>query len=239
MADLSGLIEQVLVDVDYERNPYFEALRDDSFAKDDFIETQIQFYFAVAFFSRPMAAVAAKIPSARQRVEILRNVWEEHGEGATDDRHESTFLELLSRLGDVTPDDVAHRPLWPEVRSFNTTLSGACVNDEYLVGVAVMGIIERMFADISSWIGTALVERGWLEEGQVIHYSLHRELDVKHAQDFFDAIRAPYEASKESRYYVEQGLRLGAYAFYTMYEGLFRARARRWTRELIVPHART
>ncbi len=239
MSSLDDLIGRVLGETDHGSNAYFAALRDGSFEREDFVETQIQFYYAVVFFSRPMAAVAAKIPSPRMRVEVLRNVWEEHGEGERGDQHGSTFLELLRRLDGVTEDDVERRVLWPEVRMFNTTLTGACVMDEYLVGVAVLGVIERMFADISAWIGAAVVERGWLDSEQLIHYRLHQELDVKHAADFFDVLRPPWKAAPENRYYVEQGLRLGAHAFDTFYAGLFRARKRRWMRYLVVPHSRT
>ncbi len=236
---MDRLIDRILEETDAANNPYVAALREGRLAKDDFVETQIQFYFAVVFFSRPMAAVAAKIPDMRLRVEILRNVWEEHGEGTEHDQHGSTFLELLLRLDGVSEEDTDHRPLWPEVRMFNTTLTGACVMDEYLVGVGVMGMIERMFADISAWIGAAVIERGWLARDRMIHYSLHQELDVRHAADFFNVLRPSWEEAEESRYYIEQGMRLGAHAFYTLYEGLYRARQRRWTRELTLPHVRS
>lgn len=237
---MDALINGILEDTDYRSNhPYLKALADGSFEKKDFVETQIQFYYAVVFFSRPMAAVAAKIPDNRMRREVLRNVWEEHGEGETDDEHESTFLTFLERLDAITEQDVLRRKLWPEIRMFNTTLTGACVMDEYLVGVGVLGMIERMFADISAWIGAAIVEAGWLEREAIIHYSLHHELDVKHAADFFEVLRPAWEDSEENRYYIEQGLRLGAHAFYSLYEGLYRARERRWTRELTIPHVRS
>lgn len=233
---MRDLIDRVLAETDYLQNPYLVALRDGSFAKDDFLETQIQFYAAVVFFSRPMAAVAAKIPSARQRVEVLRNVWEEHGEGAEDKPHGQTFLTLLHRLGGIRSADIERRPLWPEVRMFNTTLVGACVMDEYLVGTAVLGMIERMFADISAALGQGIVDRGWLPPDRVIHYSLHAELDIKHADDFFAVLEPAWPTE---RYYIEQGLRLGAHAFDTLYRGLYAARQRRWTRDHALPHVRT
>lgn len=224
---LHELVEQVLAATPYRDNPYFLALREGSFELDDFVETQIQFYFAVVFFGRPMAAVAARIPSARLRVEVLRNVWEEHGEGSDGDTHGSTFLTLLQRLHGVSPDEVETRALWPEVRAFNTMLTGACVMDEYVVGVAVMGMIERMFSDISAWIGSGIVERGWLPAGQMIHYGLHQTLDIRHADDFFAVLEQPWERDPAARYLIEQGLRLGAFAFNRFYEDLFRARTRR------------
>lgn len=224
---MDALIDDVLASHRPDDNPYFAALEDGSFSRDDFLETQIQFYFAVVFFSRPMAAVAAKIPSADQRLEIVRNVWEEHGEGNASLAHGTTFLELLDRLGGVTPADVDARALWPEVRAFNTALVGAAVLDEHLVSVGMMGIIERMFVDISSRIGRAIVARGWLPRERMVHYALHEELDVKHAEDFFRVLRPTFETRPGDRYYIEQGLRLGAYVFDRLYRDLHAARARR------------
>ena len=124
MNDLNILIERVLSDSNYARNPYFLNLNEKSFEKDDFVETQIQFYFAVIFFNRPMSMLAAKIPTARQRVEIVRNVWEEHGEGRLADGHGSTFLDFLYRLDKISLEKVEAKTLWPELRIFNTTLAG-------------------------------------------------------------------------------------------------------------------
>ncbi|MFK7990254.1 MAG: TenA family transcriptional regulator [Sandaracinaceae bacterium] len=225
---MNALIDQVLDDSGFRDNPYFTALRDGSFERDDFLETQVQFYFAVVFFSRPMAAVAAKIPEAQRRVEVLRNVWEEHGEGDASLMHGATFLTFLNRLGGLDEAAVDARALWPEVRVFNTTLVGAAVLDDYLVSVGMLGIIERMFSEISAWIGEAVVARAWFERERLIHYTLHHELDIKHADDFFKVLAPVWESDPESRYAIEQGIRLGATVFDGLYRGLHRARARRW-----------
>jgi len=171
---LHQTIEHVLDQTPYHVNPYFTNLKSRSFPLEDFLETQIQFYFAVVFFSRPMAALAAKIPEARLRVEVVRNVWEEHGEGDETRVHGDTFLALLERLGGIRLQEINGRALWPEVRIFNTTLAGACVLDEHLIGVAILGIIERMFCEISSWIGHGIVENGWVQRENMIQRRLRR-----------------------------------------------------------------
>jgi pyrroloquinoline-quinone synthase len=94
------------------QNPYFVALRDGSFSREDFVETQIQFLFAVVFFSRPMAVLAGRLPRPEMRLSLLENVHDEHGEGNLSLSHERTFLTLLKALG-VTPDAVDTRALWP------------------------------------------------------------------------------------------------------------------------------
>lgn len=228
MKALNSVIENILKDSEFSENPYFLRLNEKSFAKDDFVETQIQFYFAVIFFNRPMSALAAKIPSAKQRIEIVRNVWEEHGEGTLSNGHGSTFLYFLEKLDELSLDEVEARIQWPELQIFNTTLAGATTLDNYLVGVAMFGIIERMFAEISAWIGIAIVHNSWIQKEELVHYKLHTELDIRHSQDFFDILIEPYSKNDENRYQIEQGLRLGATLFNNLYLGLWKFRKRRW-----------
>lgn len=232
--ELDALVKVVLDDVDYAENPFFVALRDGTFTHADFLETQYQFHAAVTFFSRPMAALAAKIPDPMLRAPIIRNVWEEHGEGDPQRMHGATFELFLSRLARIPIADVQReldrRPLWPEMRAFNTLLVGCCVLDDYLVGAGAMGIVERMFSEISMWIGRAVVARGFLSAEEMVHYDLHEKLDVRHAAEFFQVLTSQWNAGASQRYQIEQGLRMGAIAFDQLYARLYRCRERRWTR---------
>ena len=237
---MNDLIKKIMEESDFVHNPYFVDLRDGRFAKEDFIETQIQFYFCVVFFPRPLSALAAKIPTHQKRLEILRNVWEEHGDGQEKDFHGSTFLKFLDRLENISVEDIQKRKLWPEVRSFNTTLIGSCVLDEFIVGSALLGMIEKMFSEISSLIGNAVVKNEWLKKKSMIHYNLHKDLDVKHSQDFFDVLEESWNESDENKYLIEQGLRLGAYSFDQLYRGLHASRKKRLISDVpILRHQRT
>jgi len=227
---MKDLIDKILKETNYQNNPYFTFLLDGSFDKEDFIETQIQFYFAVVFFNRPMSALAAKIPSPDLRMEVLRNVWEEHGEGNISLSHGSSFLEFLQQMGNISSKDVSKRALWPEVRAFNTCLSGACILDDFIIGVGAMGMIERMFCDISSIIGSGIIQRKWLTEKELIHYNVHAELDIKHSEDFFNILEESWNKNDENRYFIEQGLRLGASIFNNLYKGLYESRNKRMDR---------
>lgn len=225
---LDATLQGVLDQSGFRSNPYFISLEDGSFEFDDFVETQIQFYYCVLFFPRPMAAVAAKIPDPELRVEVVRNVWEEHGEGETARMHGATFREFMVRLAGITRDRLDSMPLWPEARLFNTALAGVGVLDEYLVSVATLGTIEAMFSELSGRLGRAIVERGWLAPDRMVHYNLHEGLDVKHARDFFDVLETTWDEDPASRYYITQGMWLGACAFDELYRGLHRSRTRRW-----------
>lgn len=238
MARVLDAVERTRARFDWRTNPYFVHLESGQFGRADFVETQVQFFWAVTFFSRPMAMLVGRIPRSGQRMEVLRNVWEEHGEGNARLSHSATFRELLARLDGLDDDAIEARVLWPEVRAFNTTLGGACLLDEWRVGAATLGMIEGMFAEISAAIGQGIVRNGWLPADRMVHYTLHERLDVRHANDFFSAVASGLGRGEEL-YYVEQGLMQGASVFLRLYEDLWRHRERRWMRAHRAPHLRS
>lgn len=219
-----------------DTNPYFSALAQGTFAREDFVETQIQFLFAVVFFSRPMSILAGRLGRPELRLSLLENVEDEHGRGDLKLSHERTFLELLSRFG-VTAEQIEPRALWPEVRSFNTVLLGASSLDDTYTALAALGIIEDLFAGISARIGAGIVRNGWLPAERVVHYALHEKLDELHAEGFYGLLRGPFDRHPRHAYQITQGLELGAYIFLRLYEDLFRARGRRALRGVRGPHS--
>jgi pyrroloquinoline-quinone synthase len=204
-------------------SPFFEALKNQTMSIEQFRKTQEQFYFAVLFFSRPMAGLLARFPNPRQRLDLLKNLVEEHGDFRPDAFHETTFRQFLLSIGsEAQHQTINELALWPELRAFNSVLASACMLDELEVGVACIGIIEYVFADISGLIGRAVVEQGWLTVDKLVHFKLHAEIDKRHADEFFKLLLDSWQ-DKKRRYYVDQGLALGAYCFDNLYRDLFSA----------------
>jgi pyrroloquinoline-quinone synthase len=209
-----------LARVGMDANPYLEALRGERMSLDGFRRSQEQFFFAVSFFPRPMAALVGRIPEPKLRLDVLHNLVEEHGEFDESRFHHNTFQRFLTTIGSG-PDRLAKLSPSAPLRAFNSVLTTACVLDELEVGVASMGIIEYAFAGISSIIGQAVVRRGWVAADALVHYKLHAEIDERHAAEFF-AVVEPRFADPQRRYFIEQGLELGAYVFDRLYRDLFR-----------------
>ena len=199
-------------------NPYFGAIEDGSMSLEEFRRSQEQFFFAVTFFPRPMAALVGRLPDPRSRLDILHNLVEEHGEFDPRAFHHTTFQDFLHTLG-TDIGTLESLSVAPALRAFNCTLTASCVLDEMEVGVGCMGIIERAFADISARIGRAVVERGWVPKNRLTHYTLHAEIDRRHAAEFF-AVLEPYWEDESRRYFIRQGLELGAYVFDRLYRDL-------------------
>jgi len=193
------------------QNPYFIALENGTMSKEAFIASQEQFFFAVAYFSRPMTYLIARIPDPKRRLDILHNIVEEHGDFHEKAFHETTFKMLLERLG-------SKREMQPQagVMAFNTALTGIAITEQPEMAIAAIGIIEYAFADISARIGVAIVKNGWLQQEQLIHYNLHADLDKQHSQEFFELVEADM-GREDTRAVVERGLMLGAHLFNQLY----------------------
>lgn len=215
-------------------NPYFRDLLDGTMPLDAFRRTQEQFFFAVTFFPRPMAALVGRIPNPKQRLDVLHNLVEEHGEFQEHRFHHNTFQQFLRTIGS-NPDTLDNLMIWPEVRAFNSVLTTACVLDELEVGVACMGVIEQAFAGISALIGRAVVDRGWVKTEELVHYKLHAEIDERHAEEFFAVVEAGWQDGSR-RYFIEQGLELGTYIFDRLYHDLHAAHSTRSPKYHRQPH---
>ena len=199
-------------------NPYFAQLADGRLSLEEFRASQEQFFFAVAFFSRPMAGLVARSPDYASRIDILHNVVEEHGDFRQPDSHAATFQVFLRSLG-VDPERLQTMRPAPAVHAFNSVLYSACLLEELELGIACLGIIEYAFAELSARIGNSVVERGWVTREKLVHYSLHAELDQRHAAEFFLLVE-PKWANAGKRELIERGLSLGAYVFDRLYREL-------------------
>lgn len=210
---------------------YFTALDDGEMSRAHFIQTQTQFFFAVRYFSRPMAALMARMPSSALRQGLIHNLAEEHGAddakpGLLDPTlaHDQTFTRFLASLG-VTLDGTLHEG--PAVRAFNNALMGVCLMEPVALAFGCLGVIEHTFAGISARIASVVVQRGWIPEGELVHYNLHAEIDERHAADFFKVVAKDWQTSDAARAEIMDGVHTGLHVFGRLYQDLWDEASRR------------
>lgn len=211
----TALADEVLKKSRFFSVRLFNDLENDRVLLPDFVETQKRFYFAVSYFSRPIAMLISRIRDPNKRVKILENVNEEHGNGCYAQSHECTFLDFLSSIGcslDITEP--------AEVSMFNISLMGICAREDIRTAIGCLGIIEYAFSSISYMIGSYVNRKGWAAGGRVLHYSLHSILDIQHSEDFFCLVDV--SRSAEDMELFRKGLELGACIFRTLYESIYR-----------------
>lgn len=215
--DLALLARQRFDDLGTLAGIYFRRVVEDPGALAYFRTTQTQFRFAVESFPRSLAFLAARIPGSASRLAVIRNLWEEHGEGSRSGFHVETFATFLARIG-VEAEEIRESVPGPAVGAFNAALSGICVAEPVGLAAAALGMIEFMFSSISARIGRAAVANGWIAPGELVHYDLHAELDIEHAAELFETARI--EASGEED--LRRGIDLGGHVFDALYRDLAR-----------------
>lgn len=226
---IASLMEQVdsrMAGSGIMENGYFSSLRDGTMSRESFVRSQKQFFFAVRYFSRPMAALMARMPDSATRQGLIHNLSEEHG--FEDDEpsaagfdptvaHDRTFLAFLRTLG-ISAADMAGEREGPAVRAFNTALMGCCLMERREVAFGCLGVIEYAFADICELIGKKVVENGWIAPHDLVHYKLHAQIDKRHAADFFKVVEHAWQG--EGKVAIEDGILLGLHIFDRLYQDL-------------------
>ena len=207
--------QQTWADLNLFKSPYFSSLLNGKMTKEHFIHTQKAFYHAVSYFSRPMCLLASRINSTSARMELIENIYEEHGEMDPESFHENTFKKWLQRLQSGSEIDL---PLAPCIDSFNSALIGVCQADPVEKGICCLGIIEYMFSHISKTIAESVVQLNWISHQNLIHYNLHADLDVKHAQDLFEIVNKLPNSNLNT---CLEGIRLGSFIFARLFDDLF------------------
>lgn len=214
---VQAMADNVLKEIPVIKGSFFKDLS--VMDKDIFKAVQSQFYFAVNYFSRPMAALVARLPLHKDRIDIIHNIVEEHGDFCIAKYHANTFKKFLSII-DVPEKYIDNLQSSYVANMFNYTLMGTCANEDPIIAIACNGIIEYAFADISALIAEKVVERGWVKKENLIHYNLHADIDKQHAQEFFKLIE-PCMQDPQQIDKIISGLRLGAYIFNRLYEDLY------------------
>lgn len=233
--ELMQIVEDQLVRSEILQCRYFLTLQDGTMPGQVFGETQKQFFFAVRFFSRAMAALAARITDSTSRMPLIHNLSDEHGLADIDESHEHqdcchapfqpalahdrTFVVFLQRLG-IPGTEISKLREGSPVRAFNLALWAACAIEYPTFAFACLGAIEFAFAEISAIIGTCVVNRGWMDRDELIHYKLHAEIDKRHASDFFRVIKNDRTRKDADSDRIEAGLCLGFYIFKRLYDDL-------------------
>jgi pyrroloquinoline-quinone synthase len=214
---VTGLADQAIAEANLLEGRYFTALADGTMSREGFVATQQQFFRAADASPRAMSALLARIPRHSDRLAILRNIVDEHGDFDQTRFHVQTFRDFLASLGSHTdPETVTE---WPETDSFTILLHGVCATAPVSLAVACYGVLESAFADVSARIAQSVIDRGWVPAHRIAHYSLHAEIDKEHASGFF-AVAEPHLDEPGERVLVARGIALGLHAFRVLFRDL-------------------
>jgi len=200
--------------------PYFSQLIDGEISFDEFKETQLNFFPAVSYFSLPMFYLCTRLESYEERINILENINNEHGNGNLNESHGATYKNYLISLG-IEKNTIEQSPVHPSVEYFNNTLMETVKNKNVLTAIACLGIIEERYAEISKLLVENLINKKWIKADELTHYLTHQEVDKHHSDLFFKLIEPEWNEAG-SRENIRSGIDLGNDLIINIYNDLLK-----------------
>lgn len=177
----------------------------------EFLESQVPFFYAVQAFPRMLCKLAMEIEDSSERLLVVNNIYEEHGNNNVNKFHTQTYKEYLNALG--WDQKLLNNP-W--VDQWNQkVLSLSYSNSEY---AAYLSGVEYLYAlishDVSQYISTLDLKN------EQSHYANHSVLDWEHGYELLSVgLSLTYNESLSLE--MQEAFKQGQKDFMEMYNHLF------------------
>jgi pyrroloquinoline-quinone synthase len=198
-----------------EKHPLFERLTHGSFSRDAERRVALEIFHVVEAFPLFLSALITSIDDFRLRMELVDNLYEEHGRMNPERVHVVTYRGFLRALGVSEEVFAASRPELPSL-CYNRALLDLCGRQSMAEGLGALAVIEEIVARVSPL--AAAVGRARSGGGPIgAHFGSHEVLDVSHAEELYAvALRLPAASTP----LVQRGMRLGMYYHHRLYDDL-------------------
>lgn len=154
----------------------------------NFLKSQECFISAVDHWSKVLGLLLTKLPSPKERLVIVQNLYDEHGQGNIEKSHVNTFISLLKSLNYDKEIKLYNEELesYSIIKKFNESLVNAINNESWTYSVAMLAMIEYVYIDISRNIHNYL--KNFLKDSKINHYELHEIVDEGHYKDLLQLL---------------------------------------------------
>ena len=176
-------------------NIYFSLLKQ-GVSKSWLHATQSPFWYAVEGWSNILINILSKLSSSEQRIIILRNLNDEHGNGDIKKCHTYTFTQFLKSTIDTSAPP-------PHANCVDNFITSIMETQDVVKQLSIVGIIEYIYAYLSIEIGICCNKLNIKNE----HYKEHTKLDIEHALDIFRLLQQSFpEKLDDIKQYMKHGI---------------------------------
>lgn len=186
---------------------------------DKFLISQECFISAVDHWSRLFGLLLFYVPTDKERLIIIKNLNDEHGDGDLNNSHTNTFKLLLKSLNYNKDILLYNKNLqsYSHIDKFNNNLKHVITTKNWIYSVAMLAMIEYTYIVVCKNIHNYLLN--FLSVDQINHYSLHETLDVTHATELFSLL-IPYMKNDELSLDMKEGITNGYNIMNELYSSL-------------------
>jgi len=158
-----------------------------------------------AYFPRFLAAAAANIPDDATRLPIIKNLWEEHGEGQLATSHRVLFEQFAAAVGITTTKPTLSDALFSTQQCVQTLLN-ICKNKHFLVALGALGPGTEFFtAQEYQIIAKGLAQYECFNKKNLQFWTIHINADEMHYSEMLAAIEPWLATNYVHQQYVKEG----------------------------------
>ena len=95
-------------------------------------------------------------------------------------------------------------------------------NKNVFMAIACPGMIEERYAEISKLLVENLSNKKWIKTEDLVHYSMHQELDKHHSDLFFTLVESEWKVALGSKEEIKSGIQLGNNLVLNIYNDLLK-----------------
>lgn len=200
---------------DVENHPLFLSLFGGKLDRETEQVIALEIHQVVDAFPRFLSALITQIKDWRLRMELVENLFEEHGRSKAAAVHVVTYRSFLHALGIDGARIDAYEPALPSLCYIRAMLD-LCARQPVAEAVGALAVVEETVARVSPIAARfgALRSTG-AKLGS--HFSAHEVLDVSHANELYDVASRLGESTIEG---VIRGMQLGMYYHTRLYSDL-------------------
>jgi pyrroloquinoline quinone (PQQ) biosynthesis protein C len=218
---LKDLTVELFASQRVEQHALFLLLEGDRLTVDEARAIGLDIFHVVDAFPRFLAAVLTHIGDYRERMNLVENLYAEHGRMREEQVHVVTYRSFLHALGLSDAQIDASEP-GLAAQAYVRALLALCGREEPAEALGALGVIEEVVARVSPIVGR-YGSRG-LRAGASMgsHFSVHEALDLSHADEIYRL--AAHTCARGLENDVRRGIALGFYYQTRLYTDLVSSR---------------
>jgi len=207
--------ERLFAVADVEHHALFSSLLAGRFGRAAERSVALETFQVVKAFPRFLSALLTQIDDWSLRMELVENLFEEHGRSKPGAVHVVTYRSFLRALGVEEAEIDAHEPALPSLCHVRAVMD-LCARQPIPEAIGALAVIEEVVARVSPIAARFGAMRS---SGAPLgsHFGAHEVLDVSHANELYDVASRLGESAVRG---VLRGMQLGMYYHTRFYSDL-------------------
>lgn len=196
--ELRPLIDKVIF------HPYLNKLVAKELTTEQLKQFCIQYSWFCGYFPRSLSALASQVTTDETRLPLIKNLWEEHGEGSVSKCHRVLFEKFMNVLNFSEDNSVNNQPLKSTIFCVEE-LFKYCSNSNFVRSLGAMGPGTEFFtSEEYIIIVEGLKKYNLFTQEDLEFWTVHIDGDDDHYSDIVMSL-VPYLNTEENRNFVREG----------------------------------